>query len=205
MMTDGWVRSRCRSRTGAVQHGHAAEAKSHFLQLHSGVYFRRATACCRAARSRRGRSRTLDRTLEIGMDRPAGNFSGWQARTCSGTIYAWRTPRGRKAHAGKSRHYQRPDCTEAVMLMGLAPPHRPPSCPRSGLRYLPEGSRNGQAALDLAGGKRTRISQHLNRAELGKLVDPANYLGLSGEMVDRVLAGRKRMARARATGMVCSG
>jgi 3-carboxy-cis,cis-muconate cycloisomerase len=32
------------------------------------------------------------------------------------------------------------------------------------------------------------ISRHLARAELDKMCDPANYLGLSGEMVDRVLA-----------------
>ena len=34
------------------------------------------------------------------------------------------------------------------------------------------------------------ISRHLDRAALAKLVDPANYLGLSGEMVDRLLARR---------------
>jgi 3-carboxy-cis,cis-muconate cycloisomerase len=32
------------------------------------------------------------------------------------------------------------------------------------------------------------ISRHLGRAELERLVDPAHYLGLAGEMVDRVLA-----------------
>ena len=32
------------------------------------------------------------------------------------------------------------------------------------------------------------IAPHMSRAELAKLVDPANYLGLAGEMVDRVLA-----------------
>ena len=32
------------------------------------------------------------------------------------------------------------------------------------------------------------ISKHLDRAALGRLCDPANYLGLSGVMVDRVLA-----------------
>jgi 3-carboxy-cis,cis-muconate cycloisomerase len=37
------------------------------------------------------------------------------------------------------------------------------------------------------------ISQHLDRAALASLCDPANYLGLSGEMVDRVL--RSRAAR----------
>jgi 3-carboxy-cis,cis-muconate cycloisomerase len=36
--------------------------------------------------------------------------------------------------------------------------------------------------------KDAEISRHLSRAELEKLVDPANYLGLAGEMVDRVLA-----------------
>jgi 3-carboxy-cis,cis-muconate cycloisomerase len=32
------------------------------------------------------------------------------------------------------------------------------------------------------------ISPHLSRAELQRLVDPARYVGLAGEMVDRVLA-----------------
>jgi 3-carboxy-cis,cis-muconate cycloisomerase len=32
------------------------------------------------------------------------------------------------------------------------------------------------------------ISAHMSRAELAKLVDPANYLGLAGAMIDRVLA-----------------
>jgi 3-carboxy-cis,cis-muconate cycloisomerase len=35
------------------------------------------------------------------------------------------------------------------------------------------------------------ISRHLTRGELAKMCDPANYLGLSGEMVDRVLAREK--------------
>src|SRR5581483_5851526 len=35
------------------------------------------------------------------------------------------------------------------------------------------------------------ISQHATRKELEKMVDPANYLGVAGEMVDRVLAMRK--------------
>jgi 3-carboxy-cis,cis-muconate cycloisomerase len=36
------------------------------------------------------------------------------------------------------------------------------------------------------------ISKHLTRAELEKMCDPAGYLGLAGEMVDRVLALRKK-------------
>ena len=36
------------------------------------------------------------------------------------------------------------------------------------------------------------IAKHLNRAEIEKLCDPANYLGQAGEMVDRVLAMRAR-------------
>jgi 3-carboxy-cis,cis-muconate cycloisomerase len=34
------------------------------------------------------------------------------------------------------------------------------------------------------------ISKHATRAQLEKMVDPANYLGVAGEMVDRVLAMR---------------
>jgi 3-carboxy-cis,cis-muconate cycloisomerase len=36
------------------------------------------------------------------------------------------------------------------------------------------------------------ISKHATRAQLEKMVDPANYLGVAGEMVDRVLAARKK-------------
>ena len=32
----------------------------------------------------------------------------------------------------------------------------------------------------------------MSKAELEKMCDPANYLGLAGEMVDRVLAMRGR-------------
>lgn len=35
------------------------------------------------------------------------------------------------------------------------------------------------------------ISRHLNRGDLTKLADPVNYLGLSGEMIDRVLGRQK--------------
>ena len=36
--------------------------------------------------------------------------------------------------------------------------------------------------------RNSEISKHLSRAELERMVDPAHYLGLAGEMVDRVLA-----------------
>src|SRR3954471_24555655 len=39
--------------------------------------------------------------------------------------------------------------------------------------------------------KNKEISAHVSRAELEKMCDPANYLGLAGEMVDRVLALEK--------------
>ena len=35
------------------------------------------------------------------------------------------------------------------------------------------------------------IRKHADRKTLEKLVDPANYLGVAGEMVDRVLKMRK--------------
>lgn len=34
----------------------------------------------------------------------------------------------------------------------------------------------------------TEIPRHLNESEIDRLIDPANYLGVAGEMVDRVLA-----------------
>ena len=46
---------------------------------------------------------------------------------------------------------------------------------------------SGRPLLDLLA-EDPEISPHMKREELARLVDPANYLGLSGEMVDRVLA-----------------
>jgi 3-carboxy-cis,cis-muconate cycloisomerase len=48
----------------------------------------------------------------------------------------------------------------------------------------------GRPLLDLLAEDK-EIAKHMNRVELAKLVDPANYLGVAGEMVDRVLAMRK--------------
>src|SRR5262252_1575822 len=48
----------------------------------------------------------------------------------------------------------------------------------------------GRPLLDLLA-KDPDISKHLTRAELEKMCDPAGYLGLAGEMVDRVLALEK--------------
>jgi 3-carboxy-cis,cis-muconate cycloisomerase len=45
----------------------------------------------------------------------------------------------------------------------------------------------GEPLVDLLA-QDAEISRHLSRAELAKLCDPQNYLGLAGEMVDRVLA-----------------
>ena len=41
------------------------------------------------------------------------------------------------------------------------------------------------------------ISKHMSKAELTKLTDPANYVGLAGEMVDRVLAIESRQKQRR--------
>jgi 3-carboxy-cis,cis-muconate cycloisomerase len=46
---------------------------------------------------------------------------------------------------------------------------------------------SGRPLLDLLA-EDTEIAPHMGREELAKLVDPANYLGQAGEMVDRVLA-----------------
>jgi 3-carboxy-cis,cis-muconate cycloisomerase len=49
------------------------------------------------------------------------------------------------------------------------------------------GIASGRPLLDLLA-ENPEISRHVDRAALAKLTDPANYLGVSGEMIDRVLA-----------------
>src|SRR5216684_3046211 len=49
----------------------------------------------------------------------------------------------------------------------------------------------GRPLLDLLAEDK-EIAKHMSRAELAKLVDPTNYLGVAGEMVDRVLAMRSK-------------
>src|ERR1700755_688177 len=49
----------------------------------------------------------------------------------------------------------------------------------------------GRPLADLLA-ENAEIAKHLNKAELAKLCDPANYLGQAGEMVDRVLELRQR-------------
>ena len=51
--------------------------------------------------------------------------------------------------------------------------------------------RQKRPLLDLLAEKE-EITKHLSRAELAKLCDPANYLGQSGVMVDRVLASLRK-------------
>ena len=52
---------------------------------------------------------------------------------------------------------------------------------------------SGEPLLDLLA-QDAETSRHLSRAELAKLCDPQNYLGLAGEMVDRVLASERSRA-----------
>ena len=50
-----------------------------------------------------------------------------------------------------------------------------------------EAATSGKPLVDLLAADKD-ISKHVGRKELEQLCDPANYLGLAGEMVDRVLA-----------------
>jgi 3-carboxy-cis,cis-muconate cycloisomerase len=50
-----------------------------------------------------------------------------------------------------------------------------------------EVATNGTPLIDLLA-RDPEIGKHLSRADLARMVDPAHYLGLAGEMVDRVLA-----------------
>src|SRR5215475_12375149 len=50
-----------------------------------------------------------------------------------------------------------------------------------------EAATSGKPLVDLLAADK-EISRHVSRGELKRMCDPANYLGLAGEMVDRVLA-----------------
>ena len=54
-----------------------------------------------------------------------------------------------------------------------------------------EAAATGTPLIDLLA-RNPEISQHLSGLELERMVDPANYLGLAGEMVDRVLASERK-------------
>jgi len=54
-----------------------------------------------------------------------------------------------------------------------------------------EAIRQNRSLLDLLC-ENEEINRHLDRAALAKLCDPANYLGLSGAMVDRVVASLRQ-------------
>jgi 3-carboxy-cis,cis-muconate cycloisomerase len=51
--------------------------------------------------------------------------------------------------------------------------------------------KTGRPLVDLLAEDK-KISKHASRKQLEKMVDPANYLGVAGEMVDRVLKMRKK-------------
>lgn len=51
--------------------------------------------------------------------------------------------------------------------------------------------KTGRPLIDLLAEDK-EIAKHIDRAGLEKLVDPANYLGVAGEMIDRVLAMRAK-------------
>jgi 3-carboxy-cis,cis-muconate cycloisomerase len=52
---------------------------------------------------------------------------------------------------------------------------------------------SGEPLIELLA-RDAEIARHLTRAELEKMCDPGNYLGLAGEMVDKVLALESRNA-----------
>ena len=78
--------------------------------------------------------------------------------------------------------------SEAVM-MGLAPHIGRQRAHDLVYDLCQKSAQTGRPLLEFLA-ETPEISRHLDRAALAKLVDPANYLGLSGEMVDRLLARR---------------
>jgi 3-carboxy-cis,cis-muconate cycloisomerase len=59
------------------------------------------------------------------------------------------------------------------------------------------GIASGRPLLDLLA-ENAEITQHADRTTLARLTDPANYLGVSGEMIDRVLAAHRSSPPAKA-------
>ncbi len=78
--------------------------------------------------------------------------------------------------------------SEAVM-MGLAPHIGRQRAHDLVYDLCQKSAQTGRALIEFLA-ETPEISRHLDRAALAKLVDPANYLGLSAEMVDRLLARR---------------
>ena len=76
--------------------------------------------------------------------------------------------------------------SEAVM-MGLAPFLGRERAHDLVYDICREAVKEQRPLLDLLA-EHSEINKHLDRAALAKLCDPANYLGQSGVMVDRVLA-----------------
>jgi 3-carboxy-cis,cis-muconate cycloisomerase len=56
-------------------------------------------------------------------------------------------------------------------------------------------TKTGRPLVDLLAEDK-EIAKSATRAQLDELTDPANYLGLAGEMVDRVLALEAKAKRA---------
>jgi 3-carboxy-cis,cis-muconate cycloisomerase len=83
--------------------------------------------------------------------------------------------------------------SEAVM-MGLAPYLGREHAHDLVYKVCREVSETGRPMIDLLV-EEPEVSRSLDRAALTKLVDPANYLGLSGAMVDRVLNKPETVSR----------
>jgi 3-carboxy-cis,cis-muconate cycloisomerase len=79
---------------------------------------------------------------------------------------------------------------EAVM-MGLGPKMGRDRAHDVVYDAVSEVVKTGRPLIDLLA-ENDEIRKHADRRTLETLTDPANYLGVAGEMVDRVLAGRKK-------------
>ena len=80
--------------------------------------------------------------------------------------------------------------SEAVM-MGLGPKMGRNRAHDVVYDLVSEVAKTGRPLIDLLA-ENDEIRKHASRKELEAMMDPANYLGVAGEMVDRVLAARKK-------------
>ena len=177
-----------RHRPRREQH-HAAEAQSDFERAHARRGQGRAPARGPHARRDGAGLRARDRTLARGMDRDSRELRAHRRRAAPGEVHARRTGRRRSAHAQEPR----PDVGPHRRRSGddgSRAAHRPADARTTSCTARAASSTRRAARWPTCWLPDPEISKHLDRAAIERLTDPANYLGMAPQMVDRVLASR---------------
>ncbi len=167
---------------------HAAEAQSDFQRIDARRGKGGAPACRDHARRHDPRLRAGDRSLAPRMGIAPGKFPSDRLRAFERQVHARRPCGRRAAHAGQSRPDARPDCRgsgddgRAAPKLGRQHAHDVvyDACRKA----IEHGGQLADILVEVP-----EIVDALGGADaIRHHCDPANYLGLAGEMVDRMLA-----------------